>query len=94
MTMSRNSGGGNARMLDFGKSRAQMTAGDDVKKGFQDVAGLEEEKGELEEIVDFLRNPGRYTKVGARIPKGVLLSLIHIWLQVRSLQMDRLLNPS
>lgn len=73
MTMSRNSGGGNARMLDFGKSRAQMTAGDDVKKGFQDVAGLEEEKGELEEIVDFLRNPGRYTKVGARIPKGVLL---------------------
>ena len=73
MTMSRNSGGGNARMLDFGKSRAQMTAGDDVKKGFQDVAGLEEEKEELEEIVDFLKEPKKYIQVGARIPKGVLL---------------------
>jgi cell division protease FtsH len=50
-----------------------MTASGDVKNTFQDVAGLEEEKGELEEIVDFLRNPARYTKVGARIPKGVLL---------------------
>ena len=59
-------------MLDFGRSHAQMTSGGDAKIGFQDVAGLEEEKGELEEIVDFLRNPGRYTSVGARIPKGVL----------------------
>ncbi len=73
MTMGRNNGGGNARMLDFGKSHAQMTGTGDKTTGFKDVAGLEEEKGELEEIVDFLRNPGRYTKVGARIPKGVLL---------------------
>lgn len=50
-----------------------MTSGEDAKIGFKDVAGLEEEKGELEEIVDFLKNPGRYTRVGARIPKGVLL---------------------
>lgn len=73
MTMGRNNGGGNNRMLDFGKSHAQMTSGENKTTGFKDVAGLEEEKGELEEIVDFLRNPGRYTKVGARIPKGVLL---------------------
>lgn len=74
MTMGRSGGGGsNARMLDFGKSRAQMSGTGDTKTGFKDVAGLEEEKGELEEIVDFLRNPGRYTRVGARIPKGVLL---------------------
>ncbi|MFG6330881.1 MAG: ATP-dependent zinc metalloprotease FtsH [Lachnospiraceae bacterium] len=73
MTMGRSNGGGNARMLDFGKSHAQMTGSGEKTVGFRDVAGLEEEKGELEEIVDFLRNPGRYTKVGARIPKGVLL---------------------
>ena len=73
MTMGRNNGGSNARMLDFGKSHAQITGSGDKTTGFKDVAGLEEEKGELEEIVDFLRNPGRYTKVGARIPKGVLL---------------------
>lgn len=73
MTMGRSGGGSNAKMLDFGKSRAQMTGTGDTKTGFKDVAGLDEEKGELEEIVDFLRNPGRYTKVGARIPKGVLL---------------------
>lgn len=73
MTMGRSGGGSNAKMLDFGKSRAQMTGTGDTRTGFKDVAGLEEEKGELEEIVDFLRNPGRYTKVGARIPKGVLL---------------------
>lgn len=73
MTMGRSGGGSNARMLDFGKSRAQMTGNGETKTGFKDVAGLEEEKGELEEIVDFLRNPGRYTRVGARIPKGVLL---------------------
>ncbi len=73
MTMGRNNGGSNSRMLDFGKSHAQMTSGGEKTTGFKDVAGLEEEKSELEEIVDFLRNPGRYTKVGARIPKGVLL---------------------
>ena len=73
MTMGRNAGGGNAKMRDFGRSHAQMTSGEDAKIGFKDVAGLEEEKGELEEIVDFLKNPGRYTRVGARIPKGVLL---------------------
>lgn len=73
MTMSKSGGGTNARLMDFGKSRAQMTAGGEGKNTFQDVAGLEEEKDELEEIVDFLRNPGRYVKVGARIPKGVLL---------------------
>ena len=73
MTMGRGGGGSNAKMMDFGKSRAQMTAGGESQTGFKDVAGLEEEKGELEEIVDFLRNPTRYTKVGARIPKGVLL---------------------
>jgi len=73
MTLGRNNGGGNARMMDFGKSHAQMINGGEKTTGFKDVAGLEEEKSELEEIVDFLRNPGRYTKVGARIPKGVLL---------------------
>ena len=73
MTMGRNGGGGNAKMLDFGRSHAQMTSGENARIGFKDVAGLEEEKGELEEIVDFLKNPGRYTRVGARIPKGVLL---------------------
>lgn len=69
----RNTGGSNGKMLDFGKSRAQMTMTGDTKTSFKDVAGLDEEKGELEEIVDFLRNPRKYTKVGARIPKGVLL---------------------
>lgn len=73
MTMGRSGGGSNAKMLDFGKSHAQMTGSGESKTNFKDVAGLEEEKGELEEIVDFLRNPERYTKVGARIPKGVLL---------------------
>ena len=73
MTMGRSAGGGNAKMLDFGRSHAQMTSGENARIGFKDVAGLEEEKGELEEIVDFLKNPGRYTRVGARIPKGVLL---------------------
>jgi len=65
-------GGGNAKMMDFGKSRAKLSKGDN-KVNFKVVAGLEEEKEELSEIVDFLKNPGRYTKVGARIPKGVLL---------------------
>lgn len=67
-----NAGGGNAKMMNFGKSRARMTLGDKAIN-FQEVAGLKEEKEELEEIVDFLKEPGKYTKVGARIPKGVLL---------------------
>ena len=64
-----NSGGG--KMMNFGKSRARLSTGGDIT--LKDVAGLEEEKEELEEIVDFLKSPGKYTKVGARIPKGVLL---------------------
>ena len=70
--MGRTTGGGaNARMMDFGKSRAQMTR--DSKIRFSDVAGMAEEKEDLEEIVDFLRNPAKYTKLGARIPKGIIL---------------------
>ncbi|MCR5476941.1 MAG: ATP-dependent zinc metalloprotease FtsH [Lachnospiraceae bacterium] len=65
-------GGGNNKMLNFGKSRAQLINGDGKIK-FEDVAGLLEEKEELEEIVDFLKDPSKYTKLGARIPKGVLL---------------------
>ena len=66
-------GGGGPKMMNFGKSRARMYT-DEVKKvNFSKVAGLKEEKEELEEIVDFLREPGKYTKLGARIPKGVLL---------------------
>ncbi len=64
--------GANGRMMNFGKSRAKLSVGDN-KVNFQSVAGLKEEKEELEEIVDFLKDPGKYTKVGARIPKGVLL---------------------
>ncbi|MBO4509823.1 MAG: AAA family ATPase, partial [Lachnospiraceae bacterium] len=59
--------------MNFGKSRASMTTGKDNKITFKDVAGLKEEKEDLEEIVDFLRNPAKYTAVGARIPKGILL---------------------
>lgn len=66
-------GGGNAKMMNFGKSRAQRIDPGEHSKKFQDVAGLQEEKEELEEIVDFLANPGKYTCVGARIPKGILL---------------------
>ena len=66
-------GGGNARMMNFGKSRAQMTKPDDKVKTFQDVAGLVEEKEQLEEIVDFLSAPQKYTRLGARIPKGVIM---------------------
>ncbi len=66
-------GGGNAKMMNFGKSRARMSMPDDKKVTFQNVAGLEEEKEELKEVVDFLKSPEKYTKVGARIPKGVLL---------------------
>ncbi len=64
--------GGAGKMMNFGKSRAKMSLGDN-KINFQVVAGLQEEKEDLAEIVDFLKNPGKYTGVGARIPKGVLL---------------------
>lgn len=67
-------GGGNAKMMNFGKSRAQrIDPNDQNAKTFGDVAGLKEEKEELEEIVDFLANPSKYTGVGARIPKGIIL---------------------
>ncbi|MGN0289706.1 MAG: ATP-dependent zinc metalloprotease FtsH [Lachnospiraceae bacterium] len=68
-----NGGGANAKMMNFGKSRAKMSTGENNKINFQCVAGLKEEKEELEEIVEFLKNPSKFTKVGARIPKGVLL---------------------
>ncbi len=72
MTMT---GGGNAnnKVMNFGKSRAQIVLDMKKKIGFKDVAGLREEKEELEEIVDFLKNPEKYNEIGARIPKGVLL---------------------
>ena len=65
--------GGNKQAFQFGKNRARLYKSDAKSITFKDVAGLEEEKVELSEIVDFLRNPGKYTKLGARIPKGVLL---------------------
>lgn len=65
-------GGANAKMMDFGKSRAVRASSKD-RVTFADVAGLKEEKEDLQEIVDFLKDPGKYTKLGARIPKGVLL---------------------
>lgn len=71
--MSGGGGGTNAKMMNFGKSRARMSMPDDKKVTFQNVAGLEEEKEELKEVVDFLKDPQKYTKVGARIPKGVIL---------------------
>ncbi|MGN0317168.1 MAG: ATP-dependent zinc metalloprotease FtsH [Lachnospira sp.] len=67
-------GGSNSKMMNFGKSRARMITGEDNKITFKDVAGLQEEKEELEEIVDFLKNPNKYTHLGARIPKGLILT--------------------
>ncbi len=66
-------GGANAKMMNFGKSRATMTTQDKMPVRFDQVAGLKEEKEELEEIVDFLKDPAKYTNVGARIPKGLIL---------------------
>ena len=70
---SRQATGGNARMMNFGKSRATLTMPDNSKVTFKDVAGLQEEKEDLQEIVDFLKEPKKYLQVGARIPKGVPL---------------------
>ena len=71
--LNRQGGGANAKAMNFGKSRAKMSGQNEIKVTFADVAGLKEEKEELEEIVDFLRSPKKYVQVGARIPKGVLL---------------------
>jgi cell division protease FtsH len=68
-----NVGGGNSKVMNFGKSRAKMTTEENKTTTFKNVAGLEEEKDELKEIVDFLKSPKKYIQVGARIPKGVLL---------------------
>ena len=68
-----NGGGANSRMMNFGRSRARMATDENKKVNFGNVAGLKEEKEELAEIVDFLTSPAKYTSVGARIPKGVLL---------------------
>ena len=65
--------GGGGRMMNFGKNRAKLTTEEDNKTTFDNVAGLKEEKEELEEVVDFLKSPRKYTKLGARIPKGLLL---------------------
>ncbi len=73
MMNSQNAGGGGGKMMNFGKSRARLTIGAENRITLGDVAGLKEEKEELQEIVEFLREPGKFTKVGARIPKGVLL---------------------
>lgn len=66
-------GGGNSKVMNFGKSRAKLSTEDSKKTTFKNVAGLDEEKDELKEIVDFLKSPKKYIQVGARIPKGVLL---------------------
>lgn len=73
MLVNRQSGGANNKAMNFGKSRARMSEPGDQKVTFENVAGLKEEKEELEEIVDFLKDPKKYIQVGARIPKGVLL---------------------
>ena len=65
-------GGGGSKMMNFGKSRAKLST-EENKMNFGNVAGLQEEKAELEELVDFLKAPRKYTRLGARIPKGVLL---------------------
>jgi len=71
--VSENGGGGGNRVMNFGKSRAKLTLDSEKKVTFNDVAGLSEEKNDLEELVDFLKNPKKYTEIGARIPKGILL---------------------
>ncbi|MBR3524429.1 MAG: AAA family ATPase, partial [Lachnospiraceae bacterium] len=71
MMANNQSGGVSNRMMNFGKSRAQMVT--DSKTTFANVAGLREEKDDLDEVVDFLKDPGKYTEMGARIPKGILL---------------------
>ncbi|WP_395019523.1 AAA family ATPase, partial [Robinsoniella peoriensis] len=71
--MNRQASGGNNKMMNFGKSRATLTTPDSKRVTFKDVAGLQEEKEDLQEIVDFLKEPKKYLQVGARIPKGVLL---------------------
>ena len=73
MLMNRQNSGTNSKAMNFGKSRARMSTQNEIKVTFADVAGLKEEKEELEEIVDFLKAPRKYTQLGARIPKGVLL---------------------
>ena len=73
MLMNRQGGGANAKAMSFGKSRARMSTDQDKRVTFENVAGLKEEKEQLEEIVDFLKAPQKYIQVGARIPKGVLL---------------------
>ena len=70
---SRAGGGAGGGVMSFGKSRAKVTSQQDNKTTFKDVAGLNEERAELEEVVDFLKDPQKYTRVGARIPKGILL---------------------
>ena len=71
--MNRQGGGANAKAMSFGKSRAKLSTEKDKKITFAQVAGLKEEKEELEEVVDFLKSPKKYIQVGARIPKGILL---------------------
>ena len=73
MMNAQQAGGGNGKMMNFGKNRAKLTTQEENHIKFSDVAGLKEEKEEIAEIVDFLRDPGKYTRLGARIPKGVLL---------------------
>ena len=73
MLMNRQNGGTNSKAMNFGKSRARMSTQNEIKVTFADVAGLKEEKEELEEIVDFLKAPRKYTQLGAKIPKGALL---------------------
>ncbi|MCD8075416.1 MAG: ATP-dependent zinc metalloprotease FtsH [Lachnospiraceae bacterium] len=71
--MNRQAGGGNSRMMNFGKSRAKMISPDAKRVTFENVAGLKEEKEDLEEIISFLKEPSRFIQIGARIPKGVIL---------------------